>query len=314
MSKIKSSVQPKHVGSYGELKATLWLMDQGYDVFRNVSSMGLIDLVAIKDDEVLKIDVKYSRTGNKLGASSKGSNATIQREKGIKWLYVLGDKFEIADAPDAKGRETRKCSICQKHFRTNIGSAQKTCSPECSAENEHRRRKEREKRRLRKKRKAQEHTKPCVICEKQFTAPSLRKETCSKECSKEYAKRRSRVVYAERRIHEGHEETKTCITCGNAFTTTNKGKKTCSKKCSARNQHERRRDRDKRWKREHAIGSTTKHCIMCHQPFATTNGVQNTCSDKCVGERMAALNKERYQKNKERGHGSGRPLQKLSCV
>jgi Holliday junction resolvase-like predicted endonuclease len=51
----------KHKGAHSELVACKWLLEQGYEVFRNISPFGLMDIVAIKGDEVLKIDVKSGR-------------------------------------------------------------------------------------------------------------------------------------------------------------------------------------------------------------------------------------------------------------
>lgn len=53
----------KHKGSYAELRAAAWLLDQGYDVFRNVSQHGKIDIVAIKDGVIRCFDVKKSYRG-----------------------------------------------------------------------------------------------------------------------------------------------------------------------------------------------------------------------------------------------------------
>jgi len=51
-------VQRKHRGSRSELQGCLYLMNQGYDVFRAVSAHGPVDLVAIRGSETLRIDVK----------------------------------------------------------------------------------------------------------------------------------------------------------------------------------------------------------------------------------------------------------------
>ena len=50
----------KHKGAASELIATAWLLKQGYEVFRNVSQHGKIDLIAIhpETDEIKSIDVK----------------------------------------------------------------------------------------------------------------------------------------------------------------------------------------------------------------------------------------------------------------
>jgi hypothetical protein len=47
-------------GTINELKAQIWLLNQGYEVFSNVKATGIADLVAwnIKTNQVLKVDVK----------------------------------------------------------------------------------------------------------------------------------------------------------------------------------------------------------------------------------------------------------------
>ncbi len=39
----------KHNGTVSELIACTWLLKEGYEVFRNVSAHGLIDVVGIKE-------------------------------------------------------------------------------------------------------------------------------------------------------------------------------------------------------------------------------------------------------------------------
>jgi len=57
----------KHKGALAELKATVWLLKQGYEVFRNVSQHGEVDLIALDPEtkEILLIDVKTAPVGNK---------------------------------------------------------------------------------------------------------------------------------------------------------------------------------------------------------------------------------------------------------
>jgi Holliday junction resolvase-like predicted endonuclease len=38
----------KHKGAHSELVACAWLLRQGYEVFRNISDRGIIDIIAIK--------------------------------------------------------------------------------------------------------------------------------------------------------------------------------------------------------------------------------------------------------------------------
>jgi hypothetical protein len=56
-------IKGKHRGAHAELRAAAWLLEQGYEVFRNVSGHGKIDLVAVKDGEVRFFDVKASYKG-----------------------------------------------------------------------------------------------------------------------------------------------------------------------------------------------------------------------------------------------------------
>jgi len=56
----------KHRGTETELRACAWLLAEGYEVFRNVSPFGPIDIVAIKAGIVRFIDVK-TRTGTRSG-------------------------------------------------------------------------------------------------------------------------------------------------------------------------------------------------------------------------------------------------------
>ncbi len=61
----------KHRGCVSELLAAAWLLGQGYEVFRNVSAHGAIDIVAIKDGEVTLIDVKTARAPYRFNRASK---------------------------------------------------------------------------------------------------------------------------------------------------------------------------------------------------------------------------------------------------
>lgn len=53
-----NEILQKHRGAFGELTASVWLLSRGYEVFRNVSSHGAIDLIAIRRGETFKFDVK----------------------------------------------------------------------------------------------------------------------------------------------------------------------------------------------------------------------------------------------------------------
>lgn len=78
------------IGDISELVAVTWLLNQGYEVFRNVSSVGPIDLIALNSGELLKIDVKTARlnkTGKSIG-SGKGLAERINKQD-IRVIFVL---------------------------------------------------------------------------------------------------------------------------------------------------------------------------------------------------------------------------------
>ena len=83
MRMIESKMHRKHKGARNELAAIVWLMDMGYEVFRNVSPYGPVDLVAIKDGATLLLDVKTA-----------GCNPTDEQlAKGIVFLVIRGAGF-----------------------------------------------------------------------------------------------------------------------------------------------------------------------------------------------------------------------------
>jgi hypothetical protein len=88
--------------------ASTWLMEQGYDVFRNVSPHGLIDLVAIQDSRVLRLDVKL-KSEVPIGSGAHGLSE-MQVLAGVKLLAVCEDgRCEIiTPAPIRLGDFSRK--------------------------------------------------------------------------------------------------------------------------------------------------------------------------------------------------------------
>ena len=45
-------------GDFEEYYDVTWLWDQGYEVFKNCGSTGMIDMIAMKDGDIKLIDVK----------------------------------------------------------------------------------------------------------------------------------------------------------------------------------------------------------------------------------------------------------------
>lgn len=85
-------IDRKHIGAQSEMIAAAWLLAQGYEVFRNVSPHGLTDIIATRDNQVLRFDVK-SRMADR---TAQLSNEQIAL--GVMVLKVLPDgQCEIAE-------------------------------------------------------------------------------------------------------------------------------------------------------------------------------------------------------------------------
>jgi len=75
----------KHLGARSELIAAVWLLERGFEVFRNISTAGPIDLVAVDANGCTHLfDVKSETTQ---GTSIKG-RSLVQRQMGVKILVL----------------------------------------------------------------------------------------------------------------------------------------------------------------------------------------------------------------------------------
>jgi Holliday junction resolvase-like predicted endonuclease len=84
-------VDKKHKGCVNELGAVVWLMAGGYEVCRNLSQHGPVDLVAIKGAEVILIDVKQGyKTADGICAAKLTPR---QKSLGVVELVAIGDEF-----------------------------------------------------------------------------------------------------------------------------------------------------------------------------------------------------------------------------
>lgn len=94
-------VERKHLGSYAEMLAAAWLLERGYEVFRNVSDRGPIDLVVVKDGQTTFVDVKLVKpvmlvSREKAGQArirSEPQMKPLQKEMGVVPLFVGPDGF-----------------------------------------------------------------------------------------------------------------------------------------------------------------------------------------------------------------------------
>lgn len=121
----------KHRGALSEMIACAWLLQQGYEVYRNISAHGLADLVAIKEGRILQIDVKTLSAGAPMGLRWQ------QTAVGVAVIYVRPDGSCILDtAPQAKfalGEQApcRQCgALFLKRRETHV-----FCGDKCRTEN-----------------------------------------------------------------------------------------------------------------------------------------------------------------------------------
>lgn len=92
--KESSLISPRNKGDISEYKAIVWLMEQGYAVFKSVATTGPVDLVAIKDNKIRKIDVKTASMQKDFdNIQLYGPSLTKKQEElDIELLYVYEDK------------------------------------------------------------------------------------------------------------------------------------------------------------------------------------------------------------------------------
>jgi Holliday junction resolvase-like predicted endonuclease len=83
----KKRTDPNRIGDMAEYYAVTWLWDNGYNVFKNAGCTGEVDLIAMKDGEIILIDVKTQRSGVK--ASSRRSK--LQKDLGVQLLDFNAD-------------------------------------------------------------------------------------------------------------------------------------------------------------------------------------------------------------------------------
>lgn len=122
-------VKDKHKGAYCEMIAAAWLLKEGYEVFRNISQHGIADLVAFKDGNIFKFDVKFSEIRTR-----RLTNEQI--DQNVKMIKVFLDgSCEIELNPlGAYVRGFANCKHCGKQF---IKYREKSifCSNRCKGNN-----------------------------------------------------------------------------------------------------------------------------------------------------------------------------------
>jgi len=97
-----SKHSPSRQGDLAEFYAVTWLWDQGYEVFPNAGSTGMVDMIAWKPEtnEIILIDVKTTRnhnftTGEKRKPGAGLGRTAIQKEKGVRLLNYNADNRQV---------------------------------------------------------------------------------------------------------------------------------------------------------------------------------------------------------------------------
>ncbi len=125
----------KHLGARSEMIAVSWLLKLGYEVFRNVSQHGPIDLIAFKYNndgfEQLLLDVK-SNSYKSDGSPIKSRITEEQRRIDVKIINVYPDDLCIIDynPVDSVDFTTKICRVCKLKFKF-IDEKRVYCSYRC---------------------------------------------------------------------------------------------------------------------------------------------------------------------------------------
>ena len=90
-------VNISRLGDVTETLATAWLMEQGFEVFKNAGCTGPVDLIAMdRDGKIILIDVKsFIREENKPNLRYKNARTDHQKDLGVQVLGYDRDKGEF---------------------------------------------------------------------------------------------------------------------------------------------------------------------------------------------------------------------------
>ena len=108
---VKLSAHKK--GSLRELRLCSYLVEQGYETFRNVTPDGLIDIIAVDKDTMTThyIDSKSPLFSQKDGTLTNkiGILSKEQKEKGIKGMIYYEEKIFYVDKNNYNLKEFIRC-------------------------------------------------------------------------------------------------------------------------------------------------------------------------------------------------------------
>lgn len=96
MKHIKQS--SNRIGDLSEYYAVTWLWDEGYEVFTNAGSDGLIDMIAWNPNtqETIFIDVKTSRNSKHKKNDMSGGRTAAQIKGGVRLLSYNADTRKLS--------------------------------------------------------------------------------------------------------------------------------------------------------------------------------------------------------------------------
>lgn len=117
-------MSPNKKGSIAELVACNWLMLNGYDVYKNLSAWGAADIVALKDNETLLIDVCFCSSG----LDTKKTIVSQRQNEGrnITFIYVFPDG-SCKWRGDAFPMRKSICPCCSKEYEVKEKSTRNRC-------------------------------------------------------------------------------------------------------------------------------------------------------------------------------------------
>lgn len=134
----KKKAPPQTMGCLSELRACAYLIGRGYMVFRNVSSCGPIDIIAVREGETRFFDVKTGQPRPAGGMWAKSARLTEkQKNLNVDLLYVHSDGScvsgsEIRLYNEGKFESARACKICSGPFVVTLSTkTRKYCSTVC---------------------------------------------------------------------------------------------------------------------------------------------------------------------------------------
>ena len=120
-------IETKHRGAHSEMIACAWLIEQGYEVFRNVSQHGEIDVVGRRAGVFESFDVKTS-----LNEKQRVFGTPSQAKQAIRLILVRpGGECSFADAEPANA--SLNCPNCGASFHPRKRRHNQVyCSVRCS--------------------------------------------------------------------------------------------------------------------------------------------------------------------------------------